>query len=158
VLLPNCGLNFFQYHVTIVCIKETMAKYFQYLSAFLYATPITQTRKFNYFMPRLLTTDEDKLMSPCNFGYFECIEGNQHVRESEVTLNCLNIMAAQGVMDLCFEWVILPVFVFFNAFVHTYVTGLVAQLDLAILFMKCILKWCVFESHVGCFASCFNPV
>jgi hypothetical protein len=73
------------------------------LSAFLYATPITQTRKFNDFMPRLLTTDEDKLMSPCNFGYFECIEGNQHVRESEVTLNYLNIMAAQGVMDLCFE-------------------------------------------------------
>ena len=24
---------------------------------------------------------KDKLMSPCNFGCFECIEGNQHVKE-----------------------------------------------------------------------------
>ena len=33
-----------------------MAKYFQYLSAFLYATPKTQTRKFNDLMPGLLTS------------------------------------------------------------------------------------------------------
>ena len=57
-MLPNCGLYSFQYHVTIVCRKESMAKYFQYLSAFLYTTPKTQTRKFNDLMPGLLTRDE----------------------------------------------------------------------------------------------------
>ena len=105
---------------------------------------------------------KDKVMSPCNFGCFECIEGNQDVKEFWSDLELLKYQGCSRCDGLALWMSNLPVFVLFNAFVHTCVNGPVAQLDLALLFMKCIMKWCVFESHVGCsfcflFSTRFNP-
>ena len=163
VLLPNCGLSSFQYHVTIVCIKREHGKVLPIPQCLSVCNPYNTDKEIQWLDARV--TDYRWKINWCPLVILDALNALKGIsmwKSSGVTLNCSNIRAAQGVMDLHFEWVTLPVFMFFNAFVHTCVNGPVAQLDLALLFMKCIMKWCVFESHVGCsfcflFSTRFNP-
>jgi hypothetical protein len=93
---------------------------------------------------------KDKLMSLCNVGCLDALKGIGMQEPSEVTLNCLNITAPQGVMDLYFDRVTLPAFVFLNAFVHPLANGPVAQLDLVPLLVDWVSMcgYCVFKSHL----------
>jgi hypothetical protein len=106
---------------------------------------------------------KDKLMSLCNVGCLDALQGISMRKPSEVTLNCLNITAPQGVMDLNFDQVTLPAFVFFNAFVHPFDNGPAAQLDVAPLLVDCV-SICKYASILCSnpifgilFASCFQP-
>jgi hypothetical protein len=67
-------------------------------------------------------------------------------------------------MDLYFDRVTSPAFVFLDAFVHLLSNGSVAQLDLGLLLVDCvsIYKYCVFKSHLWhsfcfMFSTWFKP-
>lgn len=145
---------FFQHYVIIVGIKREYGKVLPILQSLSVCNP-RNTDKIQWLDARV--TDYKWKTNWCPLVIWDALNALRWIsmwETSEVTLNCSNITAAQGVMDLCFEWVTLLVFVFFNTFVDTLISGPVAQLDLAPLLMHCTPKWCEFESRFGC-SFCF---
>ena len=105
---------------------------------------------------------KDKLMSPCNFGCFECIEGNQHVKEFWSDLELLNYQGCSRCDGLAL-WMsnltCLCVLQCICAHMCQWSRGSVGSCS-TIYGMQ--MKWCVFESHVGCsfcfmLSTRFNP-